>query len=53
MVPAFNALRIDELTAFLLDVICLFYLDVIWEFNTHCYIHVFDKWIKEVVVVVD
>jgi hypothetical protein len=28
-VPAFSALRIDEPTAFLLDVICVFYLDVV------------------------
>jgi hypothetical protein len=27
-VPALGALRIDEPTAFLLDVICVFYLDV-------------------------
>jgi hypothetical protein len=35
VVPAFGTLRIDEFTVFLLDVICIFYLDVIWEFNTH------------------
>jgi hypothetical protein len=51
-VPAFTALLIDELTVFLLDVICVFYLDVFWEFNTHCYVHVFIEWIKEIVIVV-
>jgi hypothetical protein len=51
-VPVFGALRIDELATFLLDAICIFYLDVVWEVNTHCYIHIFVEWIKEVVVVV-
>jgi hypothetical protein len=51
-VSAFGTLHMDELTAFLLDVICIFYLDVVWEFNTHCCVHVFAEWIKEVVVVV-
>jgi hypothetical protein len=50
--PAFGALHVDELTTFLLDVICIFYLDVVWEVHTHCYVHVFIEWIKEVVVVV-
>jgi hypothetical protein len=50
--PAFNTLRIDHLIAFLLDVICIFYLDVIWEFNTRCCVHIFIEWIKEVVIVV-
>jgi hypothetical protein len=52
VVPTFSALHIDELTAFLLDVICIFYLDVVWQFNTHCCIHIFVKWIKEVVDIV-
>jgi hypothetical protein len=52
VVPVFGALLIDELMAFLPDVICIFYLDVIKEFQTHCYIHIFVDWIKEVVVVV-
>jgi hypothetical protein len=52
VVLAFGALRIDELTTFPLDVICIFYLDVVWEFNTHCYVHVFVEWIKEVVIIV-
>jgi hypothetical protein len=52
VVPAFSAHRIDELMAFLLDVIYIFYLDVVWEFNTHCYVHVFVERIKEVVLVV-
>jgi hypothetical protein len=51
-VPAFGVLRIDELMAFIVDVICIFYLDVVWEFNTHCYVHIFVEWIKEVVIVV-
>jgi hypothetical protein len=51
-VPAFGALHIDEPTVFLLDVICVLYLDVVWEFNTHCYVHIFIEWVKEVVVVV-
>jgi hypothetical protein len=50
--PTFGARRIDEFTAFLLDVICIFYLDVVWELNTHYYIHIFIKRIKEVVIVV-
>jgi hypothetical protein len=51
-VPTLGTLRINEPTMFLLDVICIFYLDVIWEFNTHCCVHVFVEWIKEVVIVV-
>jgi hypothetical protein len=50
-VPAFGALRIDEPMAFLLDVICVFYLDV-WEFTIHCYVQIFVEWIKEVIIVV-
>ncbi|RLM84726.1 hypothetical protein C2845_PM04G11550 [Panicum miliaceum] len=50
--PALGALRIDEPTAFLLDVICVFYLDVGWGFTIHCYVHGFVEWIKEVVIVV-
>jgi hypothetical protein len=52
VVLAFGALHIDEFTAFLLDVTCIFYLDVVWEFNTHCYVHIFVDWIKEVVIIV-
>jgi hypothetical protein len=51
-VLAFGALGIDELAVFLVDVICIFYLDVLWEFYTHCYIHIFIEWIKEVIMVV-
>jgi hypothetical protein len=51
-VLAFGALRIDEPTAFLLDVICIFYLDVAWEFTIHCYVHIFIEWIKDVVIIV-
>jgi hypothetical protein len=51
-VPAFSALRIDELTAFLVDVICIFCLDIVWEFTIHYYVHVFIERIKEVVIVV-
>jgi hypothetical protein len=51
-VLALGVLRIDEPTAFLLDVIYVFYLDVGWGFTIHCYIHIFVEWIKEVVVVV-
>jgi hypothetical protein len=51
-VPAFGALCIDEFTAFLLGVICIFYLDVVLDLNTHCCVHIFVKWIKEVVIIV-
>jgi hypothetical protein len=51
-VLVFGVLRIDEPTTFLLDVICVFYLDVVWEFTTHCCIHVFVKCITEVVFIV-
>jgi hypothetical protein len=51
-VPAFGALRIDEPTAFLLNIICILYLDVVWGFTIHCYVHVFVEWINEVVIVV-
>jgi hypothetical protein len=51
-VPTLVTLRINEPMAFLLDVICVFYLDVVWEFNTDCCVHVFVEWIKGVVVVV-
>jgi hypothetical protein len=50
--PAFGALHVDELTTFLLDVIYAFYLDVVWEFTIHCYVHIFVEWINKVVVVV-
>jgi hypothetical protein len=50
--PVFGALRIDELTVFLLDVIYIFYIDVVWGFNTHCCVHVFVEWIKEVIIIV-
>jgi hypothetical protein len=49
-VPAFGALHIDEPTTFLLDVVCVFYLDVVWGFTIHCYVHVFVEWINEVVI---
>jgi hypothetical protein len=52
VVPALGALRIDEPTAFLLDVIYVFYLDVGCGFTIYCYVHVFLKWINEVVIVV-
>jgi hypothetical protein len=52
VVPALGALRIDEPTAFLSDVICVFYLDVGWGFTIHCCVHISVKWIKEVVIVV-
>jgi hypothetical protein len=51
-VPAFGTLRIDEPMAFLLDVICVFYLYAVWGFTIHCYVHVFVEWINEVVIVV-
>jgi hypothetical protein len=51
-VPALGTLRIDEPTAFLLGVIRGFYLDVVWEFKTHCCVHIFVEWNKEVVIVV-
>jgi hypothetical protein len=47
VLPAFDAFRIDEPTAF-----CVFYLNVVWEFTIHCCVLVFVEWIKEVVVVV-
>jgi hypothetical protein len=51
-VPSFGTLRIDEPTMFLLDVICVFYLDVVWGFTIHCYVHIFIEWINEVVIIV-
>jgi hypothetical protein len=51
-VPAFGTLHVDEFMMFLLDVLCIFYLDVVWEFNTHCYVHVFVELIMEVVIIV-
>jgi hypothetical protein len=52
VVPALGALHIDEPMVFLLDVICVFYLDVGWGFTIHCCIHIFVEWIKELAVVV-
>jgi hypothetical protein len=51
-VPAVGTLRIDEPTALLLGVVYVFYLDVSWGFTIHCYVHIFIKWIKELVIVV-
>jgi hypothetical protein len=52
VVPPFCAVCIDEPTTFLLDVICTFYLYVVWEFTVQCYVYIFVEWINEVVVVV-
>jgi hypothetical protein len=40
-VPSLGALRIDEPTASLLDVICVFCLDAGWGYTIHCCIHIF------------